>query len=358
KGGFKQVSEAALGNFEELRLEYVPEEEGTLMIYTANQTNENLDVYMDDMMVMHTEGPIVRADDYYPFGLTFNSSERSGYTSNNFLYNGFELQTDLDLGLYDYQARYYDPALGRFLNIDPAADLMRRYSPYNYAFDNPIRFIDPDGMFPDGINSGIFMRAALDPDVQKYSTQASNSASNILKGNVKIGKKVGTGLDVNTQLGPVKFKANVSAVSGSLETEVNNSGDVTYKGEVNVGDAEVELSVGDSKLTGEAKGVQLTAEYSSGEGIKSDVKAAKLEGKFSGGTTGFELKKDDAKIGGKVKVGKVVEVGGSIHLGELYDTVVNSFKAISAYGDALLNEVSRSTETQQEQQTENSFFNW
>ncbi|MCG8309279.1 MAG: hypothetical protein MI975_17935, partial [Cytophagales bacterium] len=66
KGGFKQVSEAASGNFEELRLEYVPEEEGTLMIYTANQTNENLDVYMDDMMVMHTEGPIVRADDYYP----------------------------------------------------------------------------------------------------------------------------------------------------------------------------------------------------------------------------------------------------------------------------------------------------
>jgi hypothetical protein len=77
-GGYRQVSEAALGSFEELALDFMPEEEGTMMIYTANQTAEDLDVYMDDMMVMHTEGPIIRVDDYYPFGLTFNTSERSG----------------------------------------------------------------------------------------------------------------------------------------------------------------------------------------------------------------------------------------------------------------------------------------
>jgi hypothetical protein len=49
-GGYRQVSESALGSFEELSLEYFPEEEGTMMIYTANQTAEDLDVYMDDMM--------------------------------------------------------------------------------------------------------------------------------------------------------------------------------------------------------------------------------------------------------------------------------------------------------------------
>jgi RHS repeat-associated protein len=64
---------------------------------------------------------------------------------NNYLYNGKELQTDFDLGLHDYGARYYDAAIGRFTTIDRFAEKYYSMNPYQYGANNPISNIDING---------------------------------------------------------------------------------------------------------------------------------------------------------------------------------------------------------------------
>lgn len=97
---------------------------------------------------------IIEENNYYPFGLKhkgYNIAAVSTNQAGKYKYNGKELQDELGLGMYDYGARFYDPARAGWTTIDPLAEKMRRWSPYNYCFDNPLRFIDPDGMGPQWI---------------------------------------------------------------------------------------------------------------------------------------------------------------------------------------------------------------
>ncbi len=78
---------------------------------------------------------------------------RVASTDQRFKYNGKEL--DESTNWYDYQLRQYDPELGVWHAIDPSAESYYSWSPYNYVFNNPIMFIDPDGADPENPLAGI-----------------------------------------------------------------------------------------------------------------------------------------------------------------------------------------------------------
>jgi RHS repeat-associated protein len=66
----------------------------------------------------------------------------SGY---QYKYNGKEWQDELGLAVYDYGARNYDPALGRFFNLDRFSETYANINPYQYTANNPVKFIDVNG---------------------------------------------------------------------------------------------------------------------------------------------------------------------------------------------------------------------
>ena len=178
------------GNQSEATLQYFPHAEGYVQhlegrfFYVYNYTD-----HLGNIRLGYTYDEntglikIMEENHYYPFGLKHESynTQRLGYTefineeevrefilgeqpkfvgdgSFAYRYNSKEYQDELGLNMYDYGARNYDPAIGRWMNIDPLAEKYTNLSPYSYVANNVVNAIDPDGrliIFVGGLR-GIF----------------------------------------------------------------------------------------------------------------------------------------------------------------------------------------------------------
>jgi RHS repeat-associated protein len=90
---------------------------------------------------------ILELNHYYPFGMRMAMHNSKKLANQHYLYNGKEKQEET--GWLDYGARMLDISLGRWMCLDPLAEEYINLSPYNYVANNPLKFIDPNGMWID-----------------------------------------------------------------------------------------------------------------------------------------------------------------------------------------------------------------
>ncbi len=135
------VGELNKYDHDEMSLELEIKQQGYVYIYLSNENSEMLEVYFDDLNLQHRHSDVIQRDDFYPFEL---SIPELSYQKRNTFYKGSSYSSFF--GYKDLGFRRYDPSTGRFSNIDPLSELQSSESPYQYAKNNPIRFVDKLGL--------------------------------------------------------------------------------------------------------------------------------------------------------------------------------------------------------------------
>ena len=194
--------------------------------------------YKDISLTSTPSLQLVEENNYYPFGL-----KHKGYNANingthhKYMFSGKEFDESFQtLNTYDFGARNYDPALGRWMNVDPLAEQMRRHSPYNYAFDNPLWFIDPDGMKPFDWRdkNGNLVYDAKKGEYTKHATADHKRFGNALlktpTGRKQFSKLVNSSIPITTEISSEKGPSKgTSYVTGQTERTVDGTTGKTKK---------------------------------------------------------------------------------------------------------------------------------
>ena len=97
----------------------------------------------DVCSVVRQDGTVVESTDYYPYSTPVTTAN----SVQPYKYGTKELDRMHALDLYDSEARWYDSLLGHTSTMDPLAEKYYSLSPYTWCAGNPVKYVDPDGLF-------------------------------------------------------------------------------------------------------------------------------------------------------------------------------------------------------------------
>ena len=149
----------------------------------------------NNRVVINERGAVEQVNHYYAFGGLMGESTGSGVQP--YKYNSNELDRMHGLDWYDYGARHYDAALGRWTTMDPLTEKYYDVSPYAYCHNNPVNRIDPDGRNPIYNTAGKYLGCSSEGYtgiiyVYKGSDIIDFSKEKWLIGQILIGIRQGT----------------------------------------------------------------------------------------------------------------------------------------------------------------------
>jgi RHS repeat-associated protein len=135
-----------LNEHELLEREVFIKQPGYIYIYLSNENETPVDVFFDDFEVEHIHSPVIQMNDYYPFGLTYNSVELEYMTPQRYKFQGQEHIDQLGLNWDSFKWRNHMPEIGRFFNVDPIAEKYFYNSPYAFSENRVALHIELEGL--------------------------------------------------------------------------------------------------------------------------------------------------------------------------------------------------------------------